>query len=65
VRVIPHLSAPPLGQGGLRGILEPAIRALLRKKLNQAAGPDHDLIKILDFPAIAHYNEYILNIWSN
>ena len=36
--------------------------ALLRKQLNQAA--DHDLTKILDFPAIAHFNEHTLNIWS-
>ena len=42
----------------------PRRERLLRKQPNQAADHGHDLTQILDFPAIAHYNEYILNIWS-
>jgi len=37
----------------------------LRRQLNQTADRGRALTKIIDFPAAAHYNEYILNIWSN
>ena len=40
----------------------PQRERLLRRQPNQAT--DHDLTKILDFPAIAHFNEHILNIRS-
>jgi len=31
----------------------------------QSASHYYNLTEILDFPAIAHYNEHIFNIWSN